>query len=170
MRVHPVLIPSTSLLAKVNNEFNAVWVRGDVVGDSMYYGKGAGQDATTSAVIADIIDVALNIKHNSSCRVAAFRPHQSYNDTIAMDEVTCRYYVRLAVDDKPKVLAGITKILGNANISLASVFQKESDSDEIPVILITHVAREADMKHALKEIEALSFVHDKPVLLRIEDI
>ncbi len=170
MRVHPALIPSTSLIAKVDDEFNAVWVHGDIVGDAMLYGRGAGQDPTTSAVIADIVDVALNIKCNSANRVAAFQPHQSYSNVLAMAEISSRYYLRLSLEDKPNVLAKIACILGDTNISIASVVQKESDSNMLPVILITHTAKEADISTAIKTIEELPVVHGKPVILRIEDI
>ena len=170
MRVHPALVPSTSLIARVDNEFNAVWVHGDVVGDTMLYGRGAGQNPTTSAVIADIIDVALNIKCNSANRVAAFQPHQSYDNVLTMAEISSRYYLRLSLEDKPNVLAKIACILGDTNISIASVVQKESDSNRLPVILITHTAKESDINTAIKKIKELPVVHDKPVILRIEDI
>ncbi len=170
MRAHPVLVPSTSLIAKVDNEFNAVWVNGDIVGDAMLYGRGAGQDPTTSAVVADIIDVALNIKCNSANRVAAFQPHKSYSKVLPMPEISSRYYLRLSLEDKPSVLANIARILGDANISIASVVQKESDSNKLPVILITHTAKEADINSAIEKIEDLSVVHGNPIILRIEDI
>jgi homoserine dehydrogenase len=87
-----------------------------------------------------------------------------------MDAIKCRYYIRLSVDDRPNVLARITHILGEAEISIASVLQNETDSDKLPVILITHLARESNVMSALSKIEALESVNDKPVLLRIEDI
>jgi len=87
-----------------------------------------------------------------------------------MDETVCRYYIRLSVDDKPNVLAKVACILGDANISIASVLQKESESQEVPVILITHTAKESDINKAMKQIKKLSVVHGDPVLLRIEDI
>ena len=170
MRVHPTLIPATSMLAKVNDVYNAVWISGDVVGESMYYGQGAGKNATASAVIADLIDVALNLKFDSSLRVAAFRPHISYDRLLAMEEITCRFYLRLSVDDKPDVLAKITHILGEGDISIASILQKESESEELPVILITHTAKEANIQQAIKKIEQLSVVHGNAVLIRIEDM
>ena len=170
MRVHPTLIPAQSMLAKVDDVYNAVWISGDVVGDSMYYGQGAGADATASAVIADLVDVALNLKFDSTLRIAAFRHHVSYDRLLAMDEITCRFYLRLSVDDKPDVLARITHILGEGEISIASILQKESESKELPVIMITHAAKEANLQLALKKIEQLNVVHGEPVLIRIEDI
>ena len=170
MRVHPTLISTKSMLAKVDDVYNAVWISGDIVGESMYYGQGAGQNATASAVIADLVDVGLNLKFDSSLRISAFRPHASYERLLPMEETICRYYLRLSVDDQPDVLAGVTHILGEAGISIASILQKESDSQELPVILITHDAKEANIQHALARIERLSVVHGKPVLIRIEDV
>ena len=170
MRIHPTLIAAQSMLAKVDDVYNAVWISGDVVGESMYYGQGAGKDATASAVIADLVDVALNLKFNSSLRIAAFRPHISTNRLLAMSEITSRFYLRFSVVDKPDVLAKITHILGEGEISIASILQKESESNELPVVMITHSAKEANVQLALKKIEQLNVVHGKPVLIRIEDL
>ncbi len=170
MRVHPTLVSADSLLAKVSDEFNAVWVEGDIVGPTMLYGRGAGQDATASAVVADLVDVALNICFNSSRRVPPFRPHNSYNDVLSMDEIECRYYIRLSVDDVPNVMARIAQILGESGISIASVTQQELASDHLPIILITHTAKEVELNRALSKIEVLDVVREAPVVLRIEDI
>ncbi len=171
MRVHPTLIPKDAMLAKVDDVFNAVFVNGDVVGETMFYGRGAGQDATASAVLADLVDVGLNLKHNASHRVSAFRPHASYTDSLSpMAEITCRYYLRMALADKPSVLAQIARILGDNQISIASVSQTEVDAETVPVIFITHEAREADIQCALEEIGKLDVVRSEPVMLRIEDM
>ena len=170
MRVNPALIPADSLLANVNDVFNAVFVRGDVVGDTMFYGRGAGMDATASAVVGDLVDVALNLKVGAPRRVSAFRPHGSYSDVTPLADMLCRYYLRLQVSDRPNVLAGIARILGAAGISLASVVQKETVGDSASIILITHEAKEGSLRQALDEIEQLDTVQAKPVMIRIEDL
>ncbi len=170
VRVHPTLIPVSSMLAKVDDVYNAVWVSGDILGESMYYGPGAGANATASAVLADLIDVALNLKFESAHRVAAFRRHALYNTVIAMDEIRCRYYIRMAIDDRPNALATVAHIIGDAGISIASVVQKESESNSIPLIMTTHLAREADVRAALAQIRSQDIVRTAPVLLRMEDI
>lgn len=171
MRVHPTLIPTHSQLAQVSNVFNAVWVRGDIVGDTMYYGRGAGQDATASAVVADIIDVALNRQFESRQRVPGFRPHSRYADnTVAMDSISCRYYLRLQVDDRPDVLAEIAHILGASGISIASLMQRESESDVVAIIVITHMAVESAVRRALDVVTRLPVVRGEPTMIRIEDL
>lgn len=170
MRIHPALIPNRSLLANVAGVFNAVWVNGDTVGDTMYYGRGAGRDATASAVVADIVDVALNCKFGSHRRVPAFHPHAGYGDIVPMDDIETRYYLRLSAADHPGVLGRITSILGKMNISIASVTQHEARAEYAPVIILTHAAREADMRRALHEISLSSDIADAPVMLRIEDL
>ena len=180
MRVHPTLIPEKALLANVMDVFNAVYVRGDVVGETLFYGRGAGQDATASAVIADLVDVGLNLKYRSPHRVSAFQPLTTYTDCLLpMGSITCRYYLRLTLADQPGVLASIAQVLGDHRISIASVSQTEwlatADSDTpppkaVPVVFVTHRARESDMAAALAQIEQLEILRGKPVRLRIEDI
>lgn len=169
MRVHPALVPTEALLGQVSGVYNAVHVRGDIVGDTMYYGRGAGREATASAVVADLVDVGLNLLFESTQRVSGFRAHDSYNDVVQMDDVVTRYYLRFDVVDEPRVMARLTTILGDLGISIASIVQKENGGDSVPVVIVTHDAREADVKTALSEIEALDAVVAKPVLLRIED-
>lgn len=172
MRVHPTLIPSESQLAQVSDVFNAVYVKGDIVGDTMFYGRGAGMDATASAVIADIVDVALNLKFEAAERVSAFRPHRQYSDVLGMEDIQSRYYLRLQVTDEPNVLGAIANILGNADISIASITQEEASpgADTVPIILITHQAREKLIDQALIDITNLTSVRARPVMLRIEDL
>ncbi len=172
MRVHPTLIPTGSMLANVSEVFNAVYVKGDVVGDTMFYGRGAGMDATASAVVADLVDVGLNLTFESPQRVSAFRPHGTYSDVVDMEDIDCRYYVRLEVLDEPRVLGRIADILGNGGISIASVTQEEAKpgTDSLPIILITHQAKERSIRRALTEISQLDVVRGTPVMLRIEDI
>ncbi len=170
MRIHPALIPLRSLLGHVNGVFNAVWVGGDTVGGTMYYGRGAGREATASAVVADIIDVGLNLKFGSHRRVPAFRPHQGYDDVVPMAEVRTRYYLRFQVLDRPGVLALISGIFADLDISIASVTQEEVSQESVPMVILTHEAREADMQEALRQIAALDVAVQPPVLFRIEDM
>lgn len=170
MRVHPALIRDTTLLGNVDDVYNAVWIQGDVVGNTMYYGRGAGREATASAVVADIVDVGLNLKLGSHRRVPAFRAHSGYAHIVPMDEITVRYYLRLQVEDKPGVLARIAGVFGDANISIASVSQEERRADSTPVVILTHAAREGDMQGAVAEIADFEEVLETPVVLRIEDL
>ncbi|OVE82316.1 homoserine dehydrogenase [bacterium M21] len=173
MRVHPTLLPKTAQLAGVDGVFNSVFVDGDVVGPTMFYGAGAGQDATASAVIGDIVDVCLNLKYEIPQRIPAFRAHESYKDKLMpMSEIISRYYLRLALVDKPGVLASITTILGNHNISIASASQIENGEEEeaASVVFLTHEAKEADLQAALEEIKQLDVVQAEPIMLRIETI
>ena len=170
MRVHPTLIPATSMLSKVDNVYNAVCVCGDMVGETMFYGQGAGASATASSIIADLIDVGLNLKFTSSHRIPAFPSYDSNIQVLNIENIYSRYYLRLSVDDKPDVLASITHALGEAGISLASVYQKESNSNKLPIVLMTHLTKESDIRQVLKKIAKLPVVSEKPVLIRIEDI
>lgn len=170
VRVHPTLLPKDNVLANVHGVFNAICVRGDVAGDTMYYGRGAGADATASAVIGDLADAALNLKFNVANRLPAFVPHQTNGRVKPMDEVVCRYYVRLHVLDRPGVLAQIASILGRAKIGISSVIQPEGHEGEaVPLILMIHDARHAAMQSALKKISRLAAVKEKPVMLRVEN-
>ena len=170
MRVHPTLIPKDSLLGNVRGVFNAVWVKGDVVGDTMYYGRGAGREATASAVVGDIVDVALNLKFGSHHRVPAFREHAGFSQVTDMNEVKTRYYLRLQVKNKPGGMALITGVLGDLDISIASVTQQEIHGETAPVVLLTYKAREADMQQAVTRLKDLDTVTADPVLMRIEDL
>ena len=170
MRVHPALVPKRTMLANVDGVFNAVCVRGDTVGDTMYYGKGAGRAATASAVVADIIDVALNAKSGSTRRIPGFHPHEGYTSIVKMDDVKTRYYLRLQVEDHVGVLSAIADILGGLNISIASLSQKETGDSFVPVVILTHLAREADMRAAVEKFTVSDIVDGAPIVLRIEDL
>jgi homoserine dehydrogenase len=170
MRVHPTLVPAKSMLGSVDDVFNAVCVNGDFVGPTMFYGRGAGQDATASAVVADLIDVGLNLCHDASNRVPGFQPHNSELTLAAAEDMRCRYYLRLMAVDHPDVLAQITHALGVKGINIASIHQKESDEETVPVIVITDIAREGDITKALVEVAALGVTQGPPVRLRIEDL
>ena len=168
--VYPTLIPNSHVLASVNDVFNAVFVRGDVVGDTLFYGRGAGKDATASAVLSDLADAALDLKHGSKSRVPPFVPHERAGAVLPIGEVISRYYVRLNVIDRPGVLANIAAILGRANIGISSVFQPEGhEGESVPLIFMIHDASNASMKSALARIGRLSAVKGKPMMIRVEN-
>src|ERR1051325_6487845 len=165
VRVHPTLIPKTHLLASIDGVFNGVFVRGDIVGDTAYYGRGAGMDPTSSAVISDLADVALNLKFNAHRRVPPFVPHQFYGKLRAMNEVVSRYYLRLDIVDRPGVLAQVAAILGRAKIGIMSVFQPEGhEGQKVPLILMIHDARDSDLRAALRRIDDLDCMRGKSVM------
>jgi homoserine dehydrogenase len=167
--VYPALIPHAHLLASVNGVFNAIQARGDVVGDTLYYGRGAGQDATASAVMSDLADAALDLKCGVKSRVRPFVPHEHDGAVAPIGGVVCRYYVRLSVVDKPGTLAKITAILGRANIGISSVIQPEGhEGKSVPLILMIHDATNANMGRALDKISRLAAIKAPPVMIRVE--
>ena len=171
IRVHPTLIPKQSMLAKVDDVFNAVMVNGDFVGDTLFYGRGAGRNATASAVVADITDVCLNLNAGSSRRLPGFVAGNLYEQVLPIDNVQSRYYLSLQVADEPGVLAGITNILASYNISISSVVQKERKGEEnVSLVILTHLCEEKNMKAAIVEINALKEVRNNVKFIRIEDL
>ncbi|WP_294478271.1 homoserine dehydrogenase [uncultured Victivallis sp.] len=172
MRVHPTLIPKSTLLAGISDVFNGVMVEGDTVGQTLFYGRGAGRSATASAVVADITDVALNIVNGSVRRIPAFRPGEQFDEVVSIDEAASRYYLRFMVKDCPGVLASITQILAEKSISISSLIQHERrDADGVvPLVILTHKAVEKEIRSALGEIDTLSINHSPVKLMRIEDI
>ncbi|HEX4646039.1 MAG TPA: homoserine dehydrogenase [Verrucomicrobiae bacterium] len=167
--VYPALTPNSHLLASVNGVFNAILVRGDIVGDTLYYGRGAGQDATASAVLSDLADAALDQKCGVKSRICPFVPHERDGAVLPIGEVVSRYYVRLSVIDKPGTLAKITAILGAARIGISSVIQPEGhEGESVPLILMIHDATNANMSKALGKIGRLSAVKGPPVMIRVE--
>jgi homoserine dehydrogenase len=177
VRVHPTLIPQKHVLAGVNGVFNGVMVRGDVVGDTMFYGRGAGADATSSAVIADLADAALNVKFGSVQRVPSFTAHRLNAGLRSIDDVESRYYLRLTVEDRSGVVAKVATVLGDADISIASVLQREAPepkpgekpSAHVPLIFMLHTARDKAVREAVARIDRLNVVKDKTVLIRVEN-
>jgi homoserine dehydrogenase len=168
--VYPTLVPNSHVLASVNHVFNAIYVRGDVVGDTLYYGRGAGQDATASAVLSDLADAALDLKCGTRNRIPPFVPHERDGSVLPMDDVVCRYYVRLSVADRPGTLARIAAILAQSNIGISSVIQPEGHAGEsVPLILMIHDATNAAMSEALAKIAKLPVVKGSPVMLRVEN-
>lgn len=168
--VYPTLIPNSHVLASVNHVFNAVFVRGDVVGDTLFYGRGAGKDATASAVLSDVADAALDLKLGTKLRVPPFVACERNGRVVPMDEIVSRYFVRLSVVDKPGVMAKITAVLGTAKIGIASVIQPEGHKGEsVPLILMLHEAANGAVTKALAKIGKLPVVKAKPVMIRVEN-
>jgi len=168
--VYPTLVPNSHVLASVNGVFNAVYVRGDVVGDTLYYGRGAGQDATASAVLSDLADAALDLKTGTRSRIPPFVPHEQDGCVLPLDALVSRYYVRLSVVDRPGTLARIAAILARARIGISSVIQPEGhEGKSVPLILMIHDASHLAMRRALENIRHLEVVKGAPVLLRVED-
>lgn len=167
--VYPTLIPNAHVLASVNGVFNACFVRGDVVGDTLFYGRGAGKDATASAVLSDVADAALDLKLGGKVRVAPFNACAKKGRVMPLAEITSRYYLRLSVADKPGVLAKISAILAGTKIGISSVIQPEGhEGESVPLILMIHDATNAAMQKALAKIAKLPAVKGKPVMFRVE--
>jgi homoserine dehydrogenase len=167
--VYPTLIPNAHVLASVNGVFNACFVRGDIVGDTLFYGRGAGKDATASAVLSDVADAALDLKNGTNVRVPPFVAHAKNGRVVTMDEIISRYYLRLSVADKPGTLAKIAAIFAAAKIGISSVIQPEGhEGESVPLILMIHDASNAAMRKALAKISKLSVVKAGPVMIRVE--
>ena len=167
--VYPTLIPNAHVLASVNGVFNACFVRGDVVGDTLFYGRGAGKDATASAVLSDVADAALDLKNGGKARIAPFVAHAKAGRVMPMDEIVSRYYVRFSVVDQPGVLAKISTIFAAAKIGISSVIQPEGhEGESVPLIFMIHDAPNAAMRKALAKISKLPAVKGKPVMFRVE--
>ena len=168
--VYPTLVPDGHVLASVNDVFNAIFVRGDIVGDTLYYGRGAGKDATASAVLSDVADAALDLHHSSENRVPPFVPHERHGAVQPIEDSVARYYVRLSVVDEPGVIAQVSAILGRAKISIASLIQPEGhEGDVVPLILMMHAAPYSAMSRALRSIGQLPAVKAPPMMIRVED-
>jgi len=175
LRVHPTLIPNKRLIANVEGAMNAVLVQGDAVGATLYYGKGAGAEPTASAVIADLVDVTRMHTADPENRVPhlAFQPNQLVNiRMLPMDEVQTSYYLRLRVADKPGVLADITRILADEQISIDAVIQKEpvEGEEQTDLIMLTHQTREKRVNAAIAKMEKLAAVQGKVTRLRLEEL
>ena len=167
--VYPTLIPDGHVLASVNDVFNAVFVRGDIVGDTLFYGRGAGKDATASAVWSDIADAALDLKNGTKLRLPPFVPHEVDGAVAPIEEVITQYFVRFNVADKPGVLATVALIFGQSNIGISSIIQPEGhEAGSVPLIFMLHRAPHRDVLKALTIIKKLPSVKGPPVLLRVE--
>ena len=166
VRVHPVFIPLSHPLASVYNEFNAIFVEGDFVGETMFYGKGAGEGPTASAIAGDIISAARNIHYGMPGRIGCTCFEHKRIKPIT--EIESKYYIRISVKDRPGVLASIAGVFGNTDVSLASVIQKRLEGDLAELVLITHKVEEANLRDALAVIEGLSVVAEVGSIIRVE--
>ncbi len=182
LRVHPTLIPQRQLLANVHGVMNAVLVEGDAVGQTLYYGPGAGSEPTGSAAVADITDMVRAMGSDPSHQVPplAFQADALQDlPVLKPDDIECGYYLRITAEDKPGVMADIAGIFGRHNISLEAILQKEPDAinaaDEttatlLPIVLLSHKVREGEMRAAIAEVEALPCVPSPVTLLRVETL
>ncbi len=175
LRVHPTLIPARRLIANVEGVMNAILVKGDAAGATLYYGAGAGAEPTASAVVADLVDVTRMHTADPEHRVPhlAFRPDRmSDTPILAMEEVETSYYLRLRVLDRPGVLADITRILADMSISIDAMVQKEPSEGEelVDIIMLTHLTQEKNVNSAIKRIESLPVVSGKVTRIRLEHL
>lgn len=173
LRVHPTMVPDDSLISKIDGVFNAVYVEGDAVGATLYYGRGAGDMPTGSAVVADIVDIGRNIVNGGIMRVPGITTTEEGRTTQVtvrkMEDIESMYYFRFSALDEPGVLSKISGILGSYNISIVSVIQKgRKIGGSVPLVVLTHRAKERDVLNALKEIDALPVVSDKTLFIRVE--
>ena len=175
LRVHPTLIAERQILASVDGVMNAIMIHGDAAGSTLYYGAGAGAEATASATVADIVDVARSMTGTPETRVPhlAFQPDAlAQSHIIDMPDVESAYYLRLSAIDEPGVLADVTRILGNSGISIEAILQQEPETNalSVPIIILTHRVVERALNEAVAEIEALHQIVDKIVLIRMENL
>jgi len=168
VRVHPTLIPSNHVLASVGGVFNAIAVDGDIVGRTLFYGRGAGADATSSAVLSDICEAGMDLACKR--RPVSASGHNLYGKLLTMDEVVTRRYVRLTVLDTPGVLGQVASIFGSYNIGISSVFQpEEHEGESLPLIMLLDPAKESVFRQASAQVSALEVVKAAPTVLRMED-
>lgn len=173
LRVHPTLIPMDSVLANVEGAMNAVLVHGDMVGPTLYYGQGAGELPTASAVVADLVDVTRLQTADPEHRVPhlAFQPDaMSDIPVLPIAEIASSYYLRMRVEDRPGVLADLARVLSDHGISIGSMFQEPYSDTEANIIFLSHLAREGDVEQALVRIHGLPFVRSDVTCLRVENL
>jgi homoserine dehydrogenase len=175
LRVHPTLIPHRRLIANVNGVMNAVLVKGDATGPTLYYGAGAGADPTASAVVADLVDVVRALTSDPENRVPhlAFQPNAITDlPILPMESVETAYFLRLRAEDRPGVLAEVTRILGDLGISIEAIIQKEPDegAKDVPIIMLTHKVLERYMNQAITQIEALEAISSRVNRIRLETL
>lgn len=167
LRVQPSLIPKGHILASVNGVFNAILIRGDVVGETLFYGSGAGQDPTSSSVISDLADAAL--WRNTCEGQTGFVPHGLYGNPLPIEESISKYYLRVEADDVPGVLAQIARVLGDHDIGILSVIQPEDHAEgSAPIVLMLHYATFGTVRKALACLKELDCVREEPILMRVE--
>ncbi len=172
MRVHPTLIPKNALLSGINEVFNGVMVDGDPVGSTLFYGRGAGREATSSAVAADVVEAALNIANGCVRRIKPFVPAGLFEKVVPIEDISSRYYLHMRVEDAPGVVAAVSRILAAENISISSFIQPEErcDGGDVAVVILTHTVKERAIRAAVAEMEMLPSVKTSVKVLRIEDI
>ncbi|MCS1408105.1 MAG: Homoserine dehydrogenase [Verrucomicrobia subdivision 3 bacterium] len=167
--VCPTLIPQSHILASVSGVFNAIYINGDVVGETLYYGHGAGHGATASAVLSDIADAALDHINHQTVRVRPFTRHTSEGQVIPWEDIISEYYMRLTVADKPGTMAKITKVLAESGIGISSIVQPEGHKGaSVPLILMIHDAATSAMQKALNQISRLNVVKSPSKMIRVE--
>lgn len=173
LRVHPTLVPATKLIANVEGAMNAVLVKGDAIGETLYYGAGAGAEPTASAVVADLVDVTRMHTSDPENRV----PHLAFQsnaladfDILPIAEIRTSYYLRFTVEDRPGVLADLTRILADKSISINSMVQEQKGEGSAAIIILTHEAREGNVVDAIRMIENLGFVHSSVTRIRLENL
>ncbi|MEK6528624.1 MAG: ACT domain-containing protein, partial [Nitrospirota bacterium] len=166
----PTMLPKEHMISSVNGVFNAVYVEGDAIGPALYYGRGAGEMPTGSAVVSDIVDIARNIKAGAVNRIQGIGMPEKPDLAIKrMEDVISSYYFRFAAIDKPGVLSRISGVLGAHNISIKSVIQKGREKEKaVPLVMMTHEAKEKDVADSLKEISRLSIVSGRTIYIRVE--
>lgn len=168
VRVQPSLIAKDHILASVKGVFNAILVQGDVVGETLFYGSGAGQDPTSSSVIADIADAAARVETVGG---SGFVTHGLYGKPMPIEETVSKYYLRVEAEDRPGVLARIATVLGNHDIGILSVIQPEDHDEEYaPIVLMLHFAPFGRVREAIDQINTMDCIRDEPILLRVEDL
>ncbi|GAB4411273.1 MAG: homoserine dehydrogenase [Thermodesulfovibrionales bacterium] len=169
LRVHPTMVPADYLISKVDGVFNAIYVEGDAVGATLYYGRGAGDMPTGSAIVSDIVDIASGIRLNATGRVPAIKTRPSALRVRRMDDVESMYYFRFSALDRPGVLSRISGILGDNNISIASVIQKGRQvGGAVPLVVLTHIAKEMDVLRSVRAIDVLPVVTGRTFFMRVE--
>jgi homoserine dehydrogenase len=171
LRVHPTLIPKETMLSAVNGVMNAIMIDGDAVGPTLFYGAGAGAEPTASAVVADIIELgrALTVDYDERVPYLGFHTDQMSDEPIlTIEDVSCSFYLRLHVQDKTGVLADITRILSDNNVSIDALVQRDVDQGLVPIVMMTHVVLEGDMSAALAKIGALDAVDSDIMRIRVE--
>ena len=169
VRVHPTLLSSRHLLADVRGVQNAIYIKGDMIGESLLYGEGAGEKATSSAVVSDIMKIAESITKDKELIIPKMDFDSGISGMKRIGNVRSRYYIRLMAADKPGVLAAISGVLANFKISIASVTQKERHKEHaVPIVMVTHEAEESNMRKALSVISKLNSISGKPVAIRME--
>jgi homoserine dehydrogenase len=174
VRVHPTMIPADHLLATVGGSNNAIYVKGDFIGSALFYGQGAGMRPTASAVVSDVIEIARNLRAGGTGRIppSGFFLHDPAEkiSISPFEDVQSEYYLRFQVVDKPGVLSRIAGALGAHSISISSVIQKgRKEESAVPIVIVTHHARESDMRAALAETDRLPVVLDRTRMIRIEN-